>query len=234
MKFSLFRLDVEFQHTFAQPVFKVPKSAVEILECLYEKLNPKYPVAIADLTATAALSMGDVAIRTSLFEGKGLIEVGVEKFVARFEGLRTAEDIKIIQEVITLSEEALQSALPKMRYKGATIRSSAWLICEGTERSAEDLLDKYGRLKNDLSPRKFGAKKVKNSIRSELVNEEAGWSINVSIERSLIPGAQLFVLCSGTYIESDKFKGFQEQASHYENVYRALLAHYGLEPVTEE
>ena len=96
MRFSTARLDVVYERSFEQPLFKVSKSAVEILECIYETLNPKYPLAMSDLTTTAALSMGDVAIRASLFRGNGVLELGVEKFTARFEGLRTPDDVEIL------------------------------------------------------------------------------------------------------------------------------------------
>ncbi|MCI0561040.1 MAG: hypothetical protein MN733_21345, partial [Nitrososphaera sp.] len=214
--------------------FKVPQSAAEILESIYQKLNPTYPLALSDLTATAALSVGEVAVRASLFEGKGLLEVSVDKFTARFEGLRTEGDLKLVRDVIILSEEALQSVFPNMHYTVATIKSSAWLNCKGEEKGVKDLLEKYGTPKLGLSPSKFGATKITNFIRSELINEEMGWSTNILIERSIIPATHLYILCGGTYLENDNFKGFREQVGHYENIYRMLLAHYELEPVTEE
>ncbi|MFQ5930967.1 MAG: hypothetical protein ACE5MM_01025 [Nitrospiraceae bacterium] len=234
MRFSPARLNVVYERPFKQPVFRVSKSAVEILGCIYETLNPKYPMVMSDLTATAAQSMGDIAIRARLFGGNGLLELGVEKFTARFEGLQSKEDVEIIKDVIILSEDALQRALPGTQYKGATVGTSAWLICEDGEKGAQNILKKYGVHDASISPKKFGAEKIKIPISGELQNEKEGWSINFLIETSKLAGAHIYVLCNGAYVENSRFNTFEERAEHYDAIYRDLLANYGLEPVADE
>jgi len=233
MRYSLARLNVVYERPFRQPVFQVSKSAVEILDCLYGRLNPKYPMAMSDLTASSALSMGEIAIRARLFNGNGLLELSVEKFTARFEGLRNKQDVEIVKDAITLSEDALENALPGTNYEGAAIRTSAWLSCDDGDQGVQDLLEKFGTPKLKLRRNEFGAEKIKTPVRAQLTNEKEGWAVNFFLDTSELAGAHLFFLCDGVYIETGKFSNFAERANHLENVYEKLLEHYGLEPISD-
>lgn len=233
MQSSAIRLDVVYERPFVRPMFQVSRSAVEIIECFYTTLTSEFLIAMSDLTVAHAQSMADIAIRTSLFGGNGLLELNVEKFTARFEGLRTKDDSDVAKNVILLSEAAMEKALPEAQYKGALIRTSAWMACDGGERAVQNLLNKYGTPKLAVSPSKFGADNVKPLIHTEYTNEREGWHVKLFMDLSELAGAHLYVLCNGTYTEDGKFVTFEERANHLENIYKDLFKHYDLETVAK-
>ncbi len=233
MRLLATRLDVEYDRPFRRPIFKVSQSSVEILECFYDALSSEYPLAMSDLSAAPAVSMGDVAIRVKLFRGQGLLEVGAEKFTARFDGLQSRSDVDVVKTAIRLSENALERGLPGIEYNGAAIRTSTWSACEGGKEAVQAMLDKYDAPKENISAEKFGAEHIINSVVKRLTNEKDGWLVNFLLEFSELVGFHLFLRCDILYTEHGKFINFDGRAEHFENIYSCLLEQYGFEGISD-
>lgn len=229
MRFSTTRWDVAVERPFRRPNFKLSRCAVEVLESFYDALSPDYTPAMSDLSAKPAMTMGDIAIRISMFGGNGLVEIGAEKMTARFEGLHSKKDGEAVQNVVLLSEAALQKALPDIEYKGAAIRTSAWLACDGGTKAVESFLEKYAAPKANIKPKTFGAERIKIPIHAGVTNETEGWDVRVFMDLSDLPSTDLYVACNGTFTEDGKFVGLEARVNHLENIYRDMFKHYGLE-----
>lgn len=234
MRYSVARLNVTYERPFKQPVFEASKSAAEILGNFYSTLNPTYPLKMSDLTATSALSMGDIAIRVSLFSGNGLLDLSIDKFTAMFEGLRLDQDVEVIKDVIVKSESVLSSSLPNIDFKGTNIKTSAWLICEDGAEAARYVLDRYGAPKVGLAYKKLGAGEIKIPVRGVITNKNEGWSTNFLIDLSEMTGAHLFFLCGSSYEEGGKYSNFVERSGHFESIYRNLLENHELQPISND
>lgn len=233
MRLLATRLDVEYDRPFQRPMFKVSRSAVEILECFYDALSSEYPLAMSDFSAAPAISMDDVAIRVKLFRGNGLLEVGAEKFTARFDGLQSKADVDVVKTVIRLSENALERSLPGTEYKWAAIRTATWSACEDGEKAVQALLDRYDATKGNIFPKKLGKGNTKNSIGGKFTNSNEGWMLSFLMEISEITNFNLFFKCDSTYFEGGKFVNFDERVEHFEIVHRSLLEHYGFEAISK-
>lgn len=223
------QMNVNYERPFEGPLFSVPKLAVEILDGLYGALNPDFPLAMSDLTATTGNSMSDIVVRVRLFSGNGGLEITPEKFSASFQKLQSKEDLKTVENVVLLSEATLEKSLgEKISYSGARFGLSLWFECKDGVDGVRGLLEKYGTLNVDLPVEKIGAETAAAKPRGTLYNDSEGWRIEFLLEPSQLTGTHLYFACDCSYTESGKYINFNERTQHLDNITKFLLEHHEL------
>lgn len=230
MQFSVYRLNVTYEVGFKEPAFEIARSPVPILTAFHQRLHPRFGLRLSDLQVLGGTAMSDVRIRIALFNGQGSLEVAADKFSCSFEGLRIWQDATLVKDCIALSEEALAEALPELNAKTTAIKTSSWLICDGGEMAVKEVLGRFGDSAICMANAKLGATNISHSLRSQFQNESERWSVAFGLERSLVEGSDLFVMCDGTYSDGGLYAGLDERTEHLQGLYLGILEQFGLEP----
>lgn len=227
MKFNSVRSNVVYERRFARPMFSVPRVSVEILESFYRALSPEYVISMADLSASPATAMSDIAVRATLFGGNGLLEVNAERFHAAFTNIQTSADIQTVKNVLTLGEAALAKVLESAEFTDTIIRISAWLALSGGNDDAEQFFKTYRQ--THISVEDIGAERAIYPTVGNFTNDAQGWRLNLMIEPSTLTGAQLFFQADATYTQGGQAQAFEQKVAHMETTCSVFLAKHGLE-----
>lgn len=231
MYFSAQSMNITYERMFKEPVFGAWKSSVDILECFYKELNPRFPLAMSDLEGLAGTSMSSLLVRVRLFGGSGNIELSTEKLVGQFQNLKGKPDVDVVKEAITLSEKALKKALPETEHRATRIQLTAWLDCDGGVEAAQSLLMKRADSEFSSAAGRFHDTEITSGIRVHLRNEKEAWDMVCHLEKSFVEGlGPLFSIGEATYQERGKLSAFEERVAHFEETYLAVLDIYGLQP----
>lgn len=228
IQYSEQQINVTYERRFRQPAFQISRSMVEILARFYEILSSEFVLQPSDLTSAGAQSMGEVAASVRLFGGNGLLELTVEKFAARFEGLRTQDDAELVKKALRLSEMTLSEVLPGVDFSGTVVRVSSWIRFDNEDCDATEFLAKFGSPKSKVRAQEFGAKEILFTINWQIKNEDAGWAMKVLMEPSELPSSHLFLFLNAAYVENPEFSSFENRSNHIEKFYNELMARFGL------
>jgi hypothetical protein len=222
-------MDLAYEVPFKRPVFDIAQPGAQILRAYYDALNPRFPIAMSDLQAApSAASFGDVLYRVVLFGGSGVLETTLTRFYARFERIQTQQDLKVVSDCVSISEQALKSTVTELEPIGARIVSASWLSCEGGADVANNFLTRIARSALDLNPEGCGASGVIGMIGAEFVAENEGWTARFRLEKSLMELAHLFYHFEINHQQGGHFASFEERAQHAESLYLLVLNRLGL------
>lgn len=228
MDVSLFRMDLAYEVPFKRPVFDIARPGAPILRAYYDALNPRFPIAMSDLQAPSATSFGDVLFRVVLFGGSGVLETTLTRFYARFERIQSQQDLKVVSDCVSLSEQALKSAVTEVEPVGARIVSASWFSCEGGADAASTFLTGMACSALDPNPESYGASGVIGMVGAEFVAENEGWSARFRVEKSLMELAHLFYHFEINHLQNGRFGSFDDRAQHAESLYVLILNRLGL------
>lgn len=230
MLYSVQNLNVTYEVTFKEPAFAVPQSAVPILDSFYKALAPRYGIRVSDLQITSGNLLSDMAVRVTLFRGNGSLEVSVEKFSGKFQGLKTEEDVMAVKDCLNLSGDALNKALPDFSERATAIGTTAWLTCDTEESEIKELLKNFGESGTNIPFEEFGATEINYSQKAAFSNTEESWSVAFGLERSAIPGSHVFFDCNANYLNGGRYNSLDERVEHVRRIWLGVLQNFRLEP----
>ena len=225
-----YRVDIGYEIDFAQPVFELPTKAVQVLEAFYKCLSPRFPMGMSDLQSLGGVSYADIMLRINLSGANGAIAITAERLSASFTGLRSNDELKTVENCVTLSEDALNMALPELSVRARNIRVLSWLECEGGSDAVKRLLDKHGQAELPLAGVDLGADELNYRFGAELTNAGERWSAVISLEGSAIKQANLYFRLETNFLEDGKYDSLERRIEHTRDLYYRILKGFGLEP----
>jgi hypothetical protein len=228
MRLTHSRLDLTYEHMFARPAFDLGRGGVDLVAGLYRSLSERFPLSLSDLVVSAGATLADLVVRVSLFRGQGTVEVRADRLMARFEGLQRSEDVAVVKEAVTLAEAGVAPCLPGLSYRGATVRTSTWVRCEGGGDAVRDLLQAHGEAGFPLDAGALGAQTVAYSLGARLSSETDQWTADFLLERSAVQTYDLFYALGVNYSEEGRYGDLEARSGHLEALYAAILGRFGL------
>jgi hypothetical protein len=221
--------NLAYDVVFVTPSFELARNLPNVLAVFHGSLSGRFPIPPKDMEGFGGTALSDVRVRVRLFNDSGTLELLVDRFSASFRSMRTEQDLAVVKDCIQLADAGVRSALPDIRYRSASFRTSTWwVVPEGVE-AATRLVRGFvsdSALKKDIG---LGLHLGSTTTRWKLRNEAELWSVEFMIEPSVVPDSQLFIDWTVTFDEGGALASLPQQMQHCRMVLEYLLGYLGLE-----
>ena len=223
------RSDIAYDAVFVTPTFELARNLPNVLAAIHSSLGSRFVIPPKDMEAYGGTALSDVRVRVRMFNDFGTLELFVDRFSSVFRNLRTDHDFAVVKNCIELGDSAVRSALPEIRYKSASFRTSTWWsVPEGVE-AANSLVLSYV---NDAAYRKeigLGLELGSTATRWKFRNQTELWSVDFMIEPSVVAESQLFIDYTVTFDEGGAHASLQQRLQHWRIVLNHLIEYLGLQ-----
>lgn len=223
------RADLTYEAIFSALSFDLPALGAELLKSLYENINPQFPIIAADMRVLGGNSLSDVHVQVDLFNGLGLIDVTADKLSVNFRNLQNDGDFTLCENCISLSEQAVRSALPNLQVDAVVLRPTLFLLLDRKVESASSHIAEVAGTTAQFNLDDFGNPVQHLGVNLEVENTEEGWNVIFNAYRERGEQSSLIVSCHALYRQDGLIRGLEESASHLERLTRAFLNGIGLE-----
>lgn len=221
--------NLAYDVVFVTPSFELARNLPNVLAVFYDSLSSRFAIPPKDMEGFGGTALSDVRARVRLFNDYGTLELFVDRFSASFRSMRTEAEFDVVRDCIQLADAGVRSALPDIRYRSASFRTSTWwVVPEGVE-AATRLVRGFvsdSALKKDIG---LGLHLGSTTTRWKLRNEAELWSVEFMIEPSVVPDSQLFIDWTVTFDEGGALASLPQQMQHCRMVLEYLLGYLGLE-----
>lgn len=230
MKASIYRIDAFYEVEFRRPVFSRIASFVDIIEPLYDSFSKEVDIIPSDaIRVENGDSIATSSIRFTLFSGQVLFEVKLDGYKVKFYNLhkKDAERAKryalIFERVVN---EFMDDGYPKL----SRILFPCWISIDtpSTTKVAEQIIRNLTWLPNSHDPFKIGASNTSSGIRFDCNNDEELWNFGILLNKSVMPGSELFIEFSGEYILGSPYESLDRKIDHLSSVSVSALDKLGL------
>ncbi len=226
---SLEWIDLTYDVEFDPPAFALPKTSTDVLEALYERIHPRFPINTRDMQVTGGNQLSDVHLHATLFGGNGVIDVWVDRMSLGFGNLKKEADLTECKDCIRLSEAAMQDALPSVRFREVAIKPTLFLELEGGQEEVENYLSRLPGTCPQLDLSEFGAAVQRPEVSLEVGNPEEGWDVLFHAFRDREEASSLILSCQAFYQANGRVSGLEDRADHLKRLLKAFLDGIGLE-----
>lgn len=232
MRVSTKAIDVTYETHTSAPLFNLPRKNIELLKAIFERINPRYAIGINDMQASGGESFSDVKVQVGLFGGRGTLAVFANKFVATFTGAQGENDIKIIQDCINMSLDALKSSFEDLRFDSEFINSAMTLELLSEPRDASAFLGTLMKPSMPIEPASVGATQIHQGLKVHAENKDFGTYIFFDLARSVSEPNIMFFHAYSTFSGSCPLRSFDEKVNYYRETIASFLKSIGVVPET--
>ena len=229
MKANLEWMNVTYDVEFAAPSFDLAGNNAAVLRALYETIHPRYPIGTQNMQVAGGNLLSDVHVRVTLFNGSGVIDVSVDRMSLVFSNLKTKEDLAVLRDCISLSEEALQASLPNVSVRAVTLKPTLFLELGGGNGDAGAHLSRAMGSTIKLDQAVFGDAVSHPGVNFEVENSEEGWNAIFHAFRDRTRASSLILSCQAVYGTEGKVCGLENRTDHLEQLLKAFLDSIGVE-----
>lgn len=231
MKAELRRLDADYSCQMRLPILALAGGGAEAVKLAYQEYASRYPsVRASDFKGINSEYLSGVGIQINLLGGRVQIEIKVDQITAQIRNLSSFDQIKFAQDVAIIAHGVAQKIQSDSDVGEATLNIRTWSWLE----EGKALVDRLYK-NTDTQDQKFSANEhlkgviVKYPPHFEIANPEAGWRLGVQMDHSALPGADLFVMRSYTFLEDGKCRSLDDRLSVVDITVTALETWLGLE-----
>ncbi len=228
MKATIVRFDAYYDVAFARPAFSRLGSFAQIIEPIHDALSGEVLIPSDAISLENGNTIASSVVTVTLFSGNGVFEARLDGYKTHFLDLRLSEDIDKAKRCAMLFEgaasEFLDAGLP------ATWRlvMPSWLTVDGGIEAAEELVRSLTWLPGNDDPFAIGATKTLSHVKFECSNTKQSWVIGLTVDKSVLPSADLFLEVSSKYMPDSQYDTFGKKLDHIAAVMKAIFNTLGL------
>ena len=193
MEANFRRADLTYEAIFSALTFDLPGLGAALLKSLYENINPQFPITAADMRVLGGSSLSDVRVQVDMFNGLGLIDVTADKLSMNFRSLQNDGDLTICKNCISLSEQAVRSALPNLQVDAVALRPTLFLALDRKVESASSHIAQVVGSAAQFNLDEFG--KPCSTPRCESRSREHRGRLECDLQRLSGSGGPVFANC---------------------------------------
>jgi len=229
MKASIDRLDAFYEVEFHRPAFSRVDSFVQIFEPLYDTFSKEVRIPSDALRVETGDSIATAVVSLELFSGKFLFEVKLDGYKAKFYDLQTEKDTQLAKRHAMLFEKVVSEFMEDGHPKLWKILFPCWISINESDsvKIAEQLIRNLTWLPDSHDPFEIGASSVSSVVKFDCVNFEELWSVGILLNKSVLPGSELFVDFSGEYLLGTRFESFDQKIEHLFSVSASVIDKLG-------
>ena len=228
MKASIARFDAHYEVAFSRPAFSRIASFSQVIEPIYDAFKAETLIPSDAIRLDTGNTIATAGVTLTLFSGLSVFEAKLDGYKAHFLDLRSPEAIDQAKRHAKLFEAAICGFLPDGVPGHSRIVTPSWLTVEGGPSAAEALVRNLTWLPESHDPFEIGATNVRSLVKFQCLNTDDLWTVGVTLDKSALPEAHLFVEISAEYASSTQFETFDQKAEHLSTITRSVIDKLGL------
>jgi hypothetical protein len=228
MQATLASADVTYEVFFKKPLFDARDNA-PLIQSVYDALSGSFLLSINDITVNQGPAPSQISVALSMFAGAGSIELRVDRWRGSFRRLVSSGDFDLILRCLNVTSGAMQNTSDRLSPARAKVVVASWYNCDMDLKEIEALLGRYWLKDRELHSNFLNAEQVTLTLNPYLKNATEGWDVFFLVQPSAVPGTQLFLNYTGTYIIGGRYNSIDQQSEHVRGMIEGMLKELGFE-----
>lgn len=231
---TLRRLDGTYTASFVPPMLSLVGAIPEAMKVVYGTFVERYPGLRPDaLRALNTNILAEVGVSVNLLDNRIEILLRVDQIHVRAVNLRNDQEVRFVTDSILITHSAVQKLAPTITIGSTIINVSTWIGVDGGAGQVEKILSAASRPShsNLLKGVSLGAKSVAFLPRVVLENDQEGWKLTVTTEKSAIPEADLFMIRQYIFGPPMRYSDFEQQFAFIQTSNNTIFEWLGLDMV---
>lgn len=229
MKAKIARFDVHYEVNFSRPAFSRIDSFSQIIEPIYDAFSSEISIPSDAIELEAGNTIDTAGVTFTLFSGFSEFEAKLDGYKAHFLDLRSQETIDRAKRHAKLFEMAISGFLSDGIPELTRIVAPSWLILDGGASAADALVRNLTWLPESNDPFQIGTTNVRSMVYFECSNTDDQLTVGVSVRKSVLEEAHLFLEISTEYGIGTQFDDFDKKVGHLNFVAQSVFEKLGLE-----
>lgn len=229
MKANMRRSDAYYEIVFNRPSFASIGSFAQIIEPIHDALSEELVVPSDAIKVETGNSIENSAVTVNLLAGNVVFEARLDGYKAHFLNLRNPGDFNFAERCTRNFANAVSAFLSDGKPALCRMVTSSWLNLEGGVNSAEELVASLTSLSGNPDPFRINSTKTTSRVKFDCLNIEELWSIALTLEKSALPGTDLFLEVGGEYLSESTFSDFDSRITHMRYVSAQIASNLKLE-----
>ncbi len=222
MKARIVRFDAHYEVAFSRPAFSRIASFAQIIEPIYDAFGSELIIPSDAISLENGNTIATAGVTLTLFSGLSVFEAKLDGYKAHFLDLRSSAAIDRAKRHAKLFEDAIRGFLTDGVPAHSRLVTPSWLTVEGGIPAAVALVRRLTWLPDSDDPFQIDATNTRSLVKFECFNNENLWKIGITIDKSALQEADLFLELSGEYTSGSHFDSFDKKANHLATVSRAV------------
>ena len=223
MKARIVRFDAHYEVAFSRPAFSRIASFSQIIEPIYDAFCSELVIPSDAISLENGNTIATAGVTLTLFSGLSVFEARLDGYKAHFLDLRSSEAIDRAKRHAKLFEDAICGFLTDGIPAHSRLVTPSWLTVEGGIAAAEALIRSLTWLPDSDDPFQIEATNTRSLVKFECFNNDDLWKIGITVDKSALQEADLFLELSGEYASGSHFDSFDNKANHLSTVSRAVI-----------
>jgi hypothetical protein len=225
------RLDGTYTASFVPPMLSLAGAIPDVMKVVYGTFVERYPSIKPDaLRAINTNVLAEVGVSINLLDNRVEILLRVDQIGVRAVNLRNDQELRFVVDCILITHNAVRKLAPTITIGLTIIHLLTWIGVDGGAGQVEKILSTAARPShpNLLSGARLGAKSVAFLPRVLLGNDQEGWQLTVSAEKSIIPEADLFLVRQYVFGPPMYYSDFEQQFAFIQTSTNLIFEWLGL------
>jgi len=227
MNARIVRFDAHYEVGFSRPAFSRITSFAQIIEPIYDAFCSEFELSSDAISLENGNTIATAGVTLTLFSGLIVFEAKLDGYKAHFLRLRSSDTIDRAKRHAKLFEDVICGFLTDGVPAHSRLVTPSWLTIEGGIPAAETIVRRLTWLPDSDDPFRIEATNTHSLVKFECSNDDF-WKIGITVDKSAIQEADLFLELSGEYASSSHFDSFDDRANHLTAVWRAVLDKFEL------
>ena len=227
MKARIARFDAHYEVVFSRPAFSRIASFSQIIVPIYDAFSQEIQIPSDAIELENGNTIATAGVTLTL-SGSRFFEAKLDGYKARFLDLRSPEAINQARRYTKYFEAAVCGFLTDGTPADRRLVTSYWLTVNGGMEVAEDLIRSLTWLPEAPDPFGIGASKVRSQIKFDCLNRDDLWSVGITMDKSALPDAHLFLEISAKYMLGTHYDTFDKMTGHLSSVSKSIIEKLGL------
>ena len=229
MKARVARLDASYEVFFSRPAFSRLASFAQIIEPIHDALSQETRLPPDAITLENGNTIATALVSVALPSGNSMLEARLDGYRARFVDLGGTDDIDRARRTVERFEEAVSSFLSDGTPHQWKLTTPYWLRLDGAGPVTDRLLRSLTWLPDNPDPFSLGATDTHAQVRFTCSSAPGLWTAVITLDKSAMPTADLFVEVSVIYSLGCDFPTLIAKADHLSTLSEAIADRLSLE-----
>ncbi len=223
MKARIVRSDSHYDVTFSRPAFEQIASFTHIIEPIYDVFSSEVSIPSDAINVENGNTIATSVVTLTLFSGRSVFEARLDGYKAHSFDLHSIEDVERARRHAKLFETAICEFLTDSVPAYSKLATPSWLAVDGGKIATEVLVRSLTWLPEANDPFQIGATEIHSRIKFDCLNNDENWITSITVDKSVMSEADLFLEISSEYTYGSQFDSFDKMAVHHLTVSQAVI-----------
>lgn len=228
MNASIARFDFHYEVKFFRPAFSRIASFSQIVEPIYDAFSSEISIPPDAINLQIGNSIDTAGVTLTLFSGLRVFEAKLDGYKVHILDLRSREAIDQAKQHTKQFEMAICGFLADGTPELTRLVTPSWLKLDGGTSAADALVRNLTSLSESNDPFQIGTTNVRSLVKFECTDTDQQLMVGVTVDRSALQEAHLFLEISTEYGVGTQFDNFDKKADHLYTAAQSVMNKLGL------